>query len=164
MRTSMKPTRLLRELEALPYDARMRRMVDLGRLAKSDASVADAIALFERGGFYERWLALTSCYGSRGGAQVLQALADPSQAIRGAALKLAALVCDDAQASAALARVSPEQQSGLLKLLAKRRRFAPIDAFLEGLDETRLPQLVAYGSDTLVARLAGRALAGAGLS
>ena len=39
-----------------------------------------------------------------------------------------------------------------------------IDAFLAGLDEERLPQLVSYGSDALVARLAERTLAGAGLS
>jgi hypothetical protein len=147
----MNPTRLLRELESLPHDARVRRMVELGRLAKSDASVAAAITLFERGGFYERWLALNSCYGSRDGAQVLRALADPSQAIRGAALKLAALSCDDAQESAALATISPDQQSRLLKLLAVRRRHTPIDTFLAGLDEERLPQLVSYGSDALVA-------------
>jgi hypothetical protein len=160
----MNPSRLLRELESLPYDARVRRMVELGRLEKSDVSVAETLTLFERGGFYERWMALNSCYGSRDGTRVLRALADPSQAIRGAALKLAALVCDDAQVSAALVSVSPDQQSELLKLLAKRRRHAPIDAFLVGLDEQRLPQLVSYGSAALVARLAERALAGAGLS
>src|SRR5688572_20487178 len=118
----MNPSRLLRELESLPYDARVRRMVEPGRLEKSDVSVAETLTLFERGGFYERWMALNSCYGSRDGTRVLRALADPSQAIRGAALKLAALVCDDAQVSAALVSISPDQQSELLKLLAKRRR------------------------------------------
>ena len=33
----MKPNRLLKEFELLPHDARVRRMVELGRLAKSDA-------------------------------------------------------------------------------------------------------------------------------
>lgn len=160
----MKPNRLLKELESLPYDARVRRMIELGRAAKSDAAVAAVITLFERGGFYERNLALHSCYGSGAGAQVLRALADPSQAIRGAALKLAALVCDDAQVSAALVALAPDQQRRLLKLLAMRRRYAPIDAFLAELDDQRLPQLLSYGSAALVARLAERALAGAGMS
>src|SRR5436190_19786954 len=101
MRPIMKPARLLRELESLPYDARMRRMIELGRLAKSDADLATLITSFEHGDFYERGLALNSCYGSRDGAQVLRALADPSQAIRGAALRLVAIICEDVQVSAA---------------------------------------------------------------
>jgi hypothetical protein len=160
----MKLKRLLQEFESLPHAARVRRMIELGHFAKSDADVAATITLFERGSFYERGLALNSCYSSRDGAQVLRALADPSQAIRGAALRLAALVCDDTQVSAALAALAPNQQRRLLKLLAARRRYTPIDAFLAELDEQHLPQLVSYGSDALVAQLAERALAGAGMS
>ena len=63
----MKVSNLLRDLDASNHDARMRRMVEVGKLAASDASVAKTLAGLAEGGFYERLLALQSCHGSRDG-------------------------------------------------------------------------------------------------
>ena len=57
----MNHTDLLQEFETLTHDARVQRMVALGRRARDDASVAAALASLERGDFYERWLALQAC-------------------------------------------------------------------------------------------------------
>lgn len=78
----------MKELEPLTHDARMRRMLEVGRQAAQDAVVAAALTALEQGGFYERWLALQSCFGSRDGAHALRALVDPSRSIRGLALLL----------------------------------------------------------------------------
>lgn len=53
----MTPDELLQQLEPLTHDARMRRMVEIGRLATRDTSVAATLNALENGGFYERWLA-----------------------------------------------------------------------------------------------------------
>src|SRR6266516_352016 len=98
----MSPAELLRELEALTHADRMRRMVEVGRSAAADPEIASTLASLAAGGFYERYLALQSCCGSGDGAHALRALADPSRTIRGLAVRLVPVVCDDAQAEAAL--------------------------------------------------------------
>src|SRR5881409_838179 len=141
----MTPEGLLRELEPLAHDSRMRRMVEVGRLAASDASVAATIAALEQGEFYQRWLALQACFGSQDGAHVARALRDPSRAIRGLAARLAALCCGDEQLPAALAGAPFAQRRTLLRRLLKRNRRAPIDTFLERLAATGdadLPRLL----------------------
>ena len=81
-------TDLLRELESVTHIARMRRMVEVGRAAKTDARMAQVIAELERGGFYERMLALQSCYGSGDGELAVRALGDPSRTLQGRAVGL----------------------------------------------------------------------------
>ena len=146
---------LLQEFQRLSHSERVQRMVDLGRRARSDTEAAAVLTSLEHGGFYERWLALQACYGSRDGAYILRALSDPSQAIRSAALGLVALICDDAQVRSALDTLLPKQQRRLLMLLAKHRRHAPIDAFLLRVDDAHLPQFLPYGSAQMVAQLRG---------
>jgi hypothetical protein len=153
---------LLQEFQRLSYSERVQRMVDLGRRARSDTEAAAVLTSLEHGGFYERWLALQACYGSRDGASILRALSDPSQAIRSTALGLVALICDDAQVHNALDMLLPQQQRRLLMLLARRRRHAPIDAFLLRVDDTSLPQCLPYGSAPMVAQHVERVCAGAG--
>lgn len=143
------------ELEPLTHAARMRRMVEVGRLAARDAGVADAVADLEQRGFYERSLALQSCFGSGDGAHALRALADPSRSIRGLALLLLALVGDDAQVQTALERATFSQRRVLLRRLYRRRRLAPIDAFLAtlaGRSDERLGALLPFGSPEQVVR------------
>src|SRR5687767_8203566 len=88
---------LLHELESLTHDGRMRRMVEIGRDAATDGTDEATLSECERGGHYERRLALQSCFGSRDGARVVRSLSDPSRLLRSLALRLAILVCDDAQ-------------------------------------------------------------------
>jgi hypothetical protein len=152
---------LLRELEPLAHDARMRRMVKVGRLAAGDAGVDAVVAALEQGGFYERWLALQSCFGSGDGAHALRALADPSRSIRGLALLLLPLIGDDTQVQAALERASFPQRRILLRRLYRRRRHAPIDAFLTTLvsrGDERLGALLPFGSPERVGRHLEQAL------
>ncbi len=58
------------QLETMTYKARMYRLVELGRLAKSDRQVATTLNTLEKGDVYDRLLALQSCYGSGDGEQV----------------------------------------------------------------------------------------------
>jgi hypothetical protein len=161
----MTPETLLAELEPLTHHARVRRMVELGRLAAADASVAATLAALEQGGFYERWLALQSCYGSRDGAQVVRALDHPSRLIRGAAIKLVALACDDTQVREALGLLTPDQCRLLLLRLLRHRRLAPVDAFLAWLAErgdSRLLLFLPFGSSASVERWLEQVLATGG--
>ncbi len=161
----MTPEALVSTLEPLTHHARVQRMVELGRLAAEDASVAATLVILEQGDFYERWLALQSCYGSRSGAQVLRALSDPSRLIRTGAIKLAALACDDAQAQEALGLLPADQSHFLLLRLFQRRRSAPIDAFLTTLAErndSRLLLFLPFGSPEFVAQHLEQVLPSAG--
>jgi len=49
---------LLQEFQKLSHSERVQRMVDLGLSARSDAAVVVVLTSLERGGFYERWLAI----------------------------------------------------------------------------------------------------------
>jgi hypothetical protein len=145
----MKAATLLRELEPLIHTDRVRRMVALGREARTNAAVAATLTALEQGDVYQRSLALYACYGSADGALVLRTLADPSRSVRALALSLVALACDDAQALSALGSLPARTQRSLLKRLAMRKRFAPVDAFLATLPDDQ-------ALTTIVAALSGR--------
>jgi hypothetical protein len=131
-------------------------MINLGRA--HDAEIIAVLAALQQGGFYERWLALQACYGSRDGASVLRLLRDPSQTLRDMALRLVALVCDDTQVHSALATLPVKQQHRLLIWLTRKQRYAVIDAFLLQATTEYLPQFLPYGSAPVVARLAEQGL------
>jgi hypothetical protein len=146
---------LLRELASVPHDARMRRMAELGRAAAGDAQVAATLAALAGGGFHERLLALQSCCGSRDGAHALRALSDPSRTLQNRALPLLALSGTDAQARDALQAARPGQHKHLLRLLRRRGRLGPVDAFLEDLaarNPAALAVLLPFGSGPVVER------------
>lgn len=161
---AMTREKLLRELEKLSYTERTRRMVELGRAAAADRSVAGTITTLERGDFYERSLALQSRYGSRDGDYVLSALRDPSRLLRGLALKLATHVCSDEQVLSALGSISLDMRLNLLKRMRKRRQDL-VDTFLQSLkgnNDQDFLLLLPYGSTPLVAQHLEGALPSAG--
>ena len=90
---SNKTSALLQELAALSHPERVTKLIELGRAARSDKQAAALLdELWNTEGessAYARRLVLKSCYGSRDGARVLQALSDPSRLLRGGARKLA---------------------------------------------------------------------------
>ncbi len=144
---------LLARLEPLTHDARVRELVALGRASKDDAGSAAALTDLEGRGFYERYLALLSCYGSRDGAHVLRALADPSRTVRALAVALTPVACDDAQAADALALLRPSIRRRLARRLRLTRRQGPIDALLDRLaaaGDPALADLLPYGSAGIV--------------
>ncbi len=154
---------VLTELRALSHNGRVARMVALGRAAATDKKTRALLDELARGEVFERRLVLKSCFTSRDGARVLAAVADPSRLVRGAARKLVALVCDDAQTLTALQQTyAVRQHLPVLLTLRRRGRLPPIDAFLTWLaerpDQARLAELLPLGSPALLDRLLPAAL------
>src|SRR3954469_24989023 len=150
----MSPAELLHELEPLTHDARIRRMVELGRAAAHDPAVAATLAALGRGGTFERMLALHACHGSRDGAHAARAASDPSRLIRRRSLRLVALYSDDEQALAALRSGRPRERLALLRHL-RRGRHVPADALLDELaahGDEGLGLLIGYSSAAAVVR------------
>jgi hypothetical protein len=146
---------LLRELEPLTHDARLRRMVEVGRQAGRDPAAAATLAALEAGGFYERLLALHACHGSRDAAVAVRMIAGPSRLLRRRALKLLALLGSDRQLAAALRGLRGDDRVALLGHLRKRERRKPLDAFLDDLaklDDPDLGPLLPFGSAAAVER------------
>ncbi len=141
---------LLTQFETQPDVERVRAMIALGQ--RDDEEAHALIAALEARGFYERRLALFSCYGSRDRAHVLRALNDPSAILRDLAARLVPLVCDDTQAQEAL-RIAPSQlRRPLLRRLLQRRRQTPIDAYISALapNDTRFPRLLPLASPEII--------------
>ncbi|BAZ10854.1 hypothetical protein NIES4071_26780 [Calothrix sp. NIES-4071] len=146
---------LKQQLESLNYQEKVRRMVELGRLASTDAQVNDILDALERGDFSERMNALNSCYGSSDGALIIRALGDSSHLIRSKAIQLLAPLADDAQIQIALNTLTLKQCRYLLKQLLKWHRHNCIDAFINELASTsddKFARLLPYASSELVQR------------
>jgi hypothetical protein len=141
---------LLAQFETQPDVERVRAMIALGQ--RDDEEAHALLATLEARGFYERRLALFSCYGSRDRAHVLRALNDPSAILRDHAARLVPLVCDDTRAQEAL-RIAPSQlRRPLLRRLLQRRRQTPIDAYISALapNETQFPRLLPLASPEII--------------
>ncbi|HVU70287.1 MAG TPA: hypothetical protein VHD63_24375, partial [Ktedonobacteraceae bacterium] len=132
----MTAEQLLQELETLTHAARIRRMVDVGRATIHDPQAAATVAILEQGEFYERFLALHACFGNHDEAHVLRALTDPSRIIRGVAIRLVPLACDEAQQRQALALVPSDGRRSFLWQLRHHGQSMIIDEFLEQLVAT----------------------------
>src|SRR5918993_4336228 len=139
---------LLRELDRLSHDGRMRRMVDLGRAA-GDPDTAALLQDLAGGDVYERRLALQTVYGSQDGRSAATALDDPSAALRNLAAQLLARWGEDAQLLAALRDAPPARRRPLLRRFRMHRRLPVIDRFGDALgaeDDPDLPRLLPYAS------------------
>jgi hypothetical protein len=152
---------LLRDLEGLNHGGRVRAIVALGQ--RDDTESRALIADLERGGFYERSLALYTCFGSRDGEHALRALSDPSRLLRGLATQLVALFCDSAQALRGLETAPPAARIALAHKLRRGRRQAVIDTYLGGatLEEAALRALLPFASVEMSQRLMTRFALGA---
>lgn len=124
------------ELNAAFHDARVHRMVELGRRARTDPEAQARLDALARGNAFERRLALAAQFTRRDGAAVLKATADESFRVRALAFELVALACDDAQALEALRMAhGMRREQHVVHQLVKRKRRAVLDAFLDGLAE-----------------------------
>jgi hypothetical protein len=126
----MTPEQLLAQLRPLSHGQRIRRMVEVGREARTDAAMAATLAALRAGDDSERWLALQACHGTRDGAQAVAALADQSARVRRLAVDLIPVICDDPQVQAALEIAPPRERCILIRRLAHRGRRAPIDTLV----------------------------------
>lgn len=155
----------MRELEPLTHNARMRRMVEYGRRSIGDARVARTLDDLERGGFYERYLAMQSCFGSGDGTRALRGLNDVSRRIRGLAIVLIPLFCDDAQVATALSTLPLDSRIRLLRRLHTRRREGPVDAYVverAEADDRNLAGFLPFASEPIARRYATAGLTLAG--
>jgi hypothetical protein len=129
----MESSEFLAAIEPLTHRARMSQVVELGRrVARGEASAKATLAALRasREG-YPRLLALLSAYGSRDGELVVEALSDVSRTLRRRASRMVALFCDDTQAELALGEIVERAVlRRTIAALVRRRRIAPVDAFL----------------------------------
>jgi hypothetical protein len=158
---------LLKKLDPLTHAARMKYMAEVGQKARRDPRLGDTVRILEKGGFYERLLALQSCFGSGDGSHAMRALNDPSRTIQGRALKLIALFANDKQVKEALLGARADLRLTLVAHLRKRRRFPPLDAFFEELARGNpgpMGKLLPYASAPAVARHFDRGRQAGGLA
>ncbi|WP_241759042.1 hypothetical protein [Pyxidicoccus parkwayensis] len=163
----MRETRLpeLRaELSSTHHTARVRRMVELGRLAPEDPGTSAALEGLSRGDAYERRLALVAQFTRRDGAHVLHATSDASSRTRALAFRLVPLACDDAQALEALKMAyAMRREAAILRGLVRQGRLGVIDAYLDWLaSRESVPDFadaVPLGTSGAIRRHLARALA-----
>ena len=137
-----------------PVNHRERIRTILDRARAGDRNHLEQL---EAGGAAERWLATVAGCADRDGARTLRRLEDASRRVRGAAVALAPLACDDDQVVAALTAMwAVRGERRLLRRMAAQGRTVAIDRFLDGLaDAGHLRELVdslSFGSAAAVAR------------
>ncbi|GHO46105.1 hypothetical protein [Ktedonospora formicarum] len=147
---------LLQDLEILPHAGRVQKMIELGRRSKSDPEIEALLNEMAQGEWYQRFLALYSCFGSANAAQVLATLTHSSRILRGLALRLLPLVCNQIQLQQVLENAPPALRLPLLWNLSKHGHYACIDRFVERLspDDPQFCQIVCFTSEGIMRRLA----------
>jgi hypothetical protein len=154
---------LYQKLSTSPHHDRVKELLALGRQAKQDTSAAALLSQLSQGDPFAKKCALISCFGSQNGEMILRAVSDPSRMVRGLALRLVVRFCNDAQTIEALQLSQQRRQHmPIIRGLVRRRRFAPIDRFVESLAVAQDPlcaDLLAYTSPEVLRRLAPQAFA-----
>ena len=143
----------IENLENLTYCTRLKEIIKLGKKEKKDSNIVSLIDNLQAGNYYERLLALYSCYGSYNGERVLTAIKSNFRSIRNKALDLISIVGSDAQVLNALEIVNFKQRFILFRYLRKRKRLAVIDSYLTKLIEqkdARMARLLIYGTAEIV--------------
>jgi hypothetical protein len=151
-------SRFLDWMETLDYNARCKRVVDLGRESIADdpdtASYARRIlAVLEAGSFYERELALLSCHASKDCRRIMRFSRDSSETLRRLAADLAVRYCSEAELLEILHRSRLKERRRIFKKLRRAGRLPVIDSFLKLLAEKESPEfnkLVYFGTPELV--------------
>lgn len=124
---------LLASLAPLTHADRCLRLIALGRQAAAgdDEAAACLGALRESERTYERLLFMMSIFGSRDAGAAIAMLDDPSRSVRRRAVRLVSLLCNDQQASLALAGIEDRRLLlGLVRALRTRGRVGAIDAYI----------------------------------
>lgn len=159
----MEQPSILPSLYALPYRDRVQEVLARGRRARTDPAEAAALDQLAQGDASARRLALFGALGARDGARVMGALSDSSRLARGLAYRAVPSTCDDAQTLEALhLAYQRRRHTILLRRLQKKKRQAPIDAFIEQLaarNDPRFQEILPYGSPSCLARHLARAVA-----
>jgi hypothetical protein len=144
---------LLQVLEPLTHQGRMQQMVEIGKQSRENWEFASTLNQLAGGDFYQRYLALQSCYGSQNIGLINQSLSDSSGRIRSLALRLIVLFGDDNQLITGLQAIPIKQRSHLLKKLLKKRRYAVIERYLTDLaiaNSEDFSKFLSFGSTAFV--------------
>lgn len=145
---------LLQTLEPLTHQARMGQMVEIGRQSRNNKDLASTLNQLAREDFYQRYLALQSCFGSQNIELINQSLSDRSRKLRSLALRLIVLFGDDEQLIAALRIIPTKQRSHLFKQSLKHRRYRVIERYSEELaiaNPEEFSKYLSFGSTEFVA-------------
>ena len=159
-------SKLINSFESLTYNDRIIEIIKLGRQGKTDRDVATLIDNLQQGNYYERLLALYSCYGSYNGERVLTAIKDSSRSIRKKAIDVITVVGNDDLVLAASKVLSYKPRRVLFKYLRKRNRLAVIDSCLMELidsDDANIDRLLVYGMPKIVNSYLDKILERAGI-
>ncbi|MDJ0592333.1 MAG: hypothetical protein QNJ72_20460 [Pleurocapsa sp. MO_226.B13] len=159
--------KLIDSFESLTYRDRILEIIKLGKKEASNPDVVTLIDDLQRDNYYQRLLALYSCYGSYNGERVLTAIEDSSRSIRNKAIDLIAVVGSDTQVLIALKIISYKQRRILFKYLRTRNRLAIIDRCLVKLieeEDTEVYRLLAYGTTEIVNRYLDKILERVGVN
>ena len=126
---------LARELLGLPHGRRVRRLVEIGVQSRTDPNLASLLHRWESADWQERSWSLTACWGSQDADRAVRLTANPSRSIAGPAIRFVARLGSDEHALQALRTLAGRRRRVLLLHLRRRRRTAPIDAFLRELQQ-----------------------------
>jgi hypothetical protein len=151
----MNAARLVRELLALNYDGRIKRLVALGGKARTAPDAAALLDRWERGDWQERQWALAACWGSGDADRPARLVDDPSRTVATYANVLLAALGTDEQLTQTLLTLSGPRRKHLLRQLRRRDRLAPIDAFVAQLQARGDPQALRYRSLASLPETAG---------
>ncbi len=114
---------ILKAVEELDHNQRMKYMVNLGKKAQSNRKLANSLAALARSEtHYERLLALTSAWGSHDHDLIAAFLADASSSLGLAAIKLAAQYLPEANLVAVISGMTRRRCYALAKALARVKR------------------------------------------
>ena len=161
------PQKLINSWESLTHRDRVTEMIELGKQEASDSDVSNLLDRLQEGNYYERMLALYSCYGSYNESRVLTAIKDDSRSIKNKAIKLISLVKSDRAVLTALDNLNYRQCIFLFSCLRNRKRYAIIDSCLQKLsdrlEQQRVDKLLAFGTTDFVKSNLAKILERAGI-
>jgi hypothetical protein len=125
---------LREELVKTHHTGRLRRMLDLGRQARSDKGALALIDELGRGDVFERRMALFAQHTLRDGKRLLPFTEDVSRSLRSLSFTLVPRVCEDPEALEALkVAYALRRDRDLLRQLSARGRRAVVDRYLDWL-------------------------------
>ena len=161
--TAMDINSLLNECELVSHTDRVKLMVHYGQIARTDSGTKTVIAQLFQGSLYERQLGLYTCYGSRDISPALQVLDGQSQILHALVIRLLVLLANDEKILGLLNSTPKHLVSYFVTHLRRRRRFNPINAFVEQLVTGNgrtaiLRKLLPHASKNVVERLLPQAL------
>jgi hypothetical protein len=151
---------LLARFERLPYDERMKNLVQIGRESITNPhsqSLVSALASSSIYCPYEQLLAIETCFGSRDISLAFRILASPSKHLKKRAMGVITMFGTGDDVLKALKIQLPYLQAWALRRMRnakkKRRRLDAVDSFLGQLrtqDRNRFRTLLPFGSTELV--------------